>query len=281
MEGFLDHNNGCQELNESLIKYLAGLLDADGSLSFQFRLGRNTTDHYYLGLMLALHSSKAVDFHRFMETLPGLTGMGTFHKEGEQEQFYKWIVASRADLEMILPRLIKHMVVKAKHWQWMLELWREKRGSLISVEERDALAAQAKESRRTRKGPLKPKNHPTWAWLAGFLDGDGWYTNKLHKNGIYKGKPQQSRHMLVGAVSHREDAHVLDFIMKAHGGSIREHGQTKSCLCWTRSLGKQNRDFALKFLPQLVRHSHLKRHKIEIMIAHHHQQRLSASSPAG
>ena len=268
-------------MDESLIKYLAGLLDADGSLSFQFRLGRNTTDHYYLGLMLVLHSSKAVDVHGFVNSLPAQTGMGAVYTEGAQKQFYKWIVSSRADLEMLLPRLTKHMAVKAKHWQWMLELWREKRGTLIPRENRDVLVLEAKASRRTRKGPLKPKNYPTWAWLAGFLDGDGWYTNKLHKNGTYKGKEQHSRHMLVGAVSHREDAYVLDFITKAHGGSVHEHGQTQSCLCWTRNLGKQNRDFALKFLPQLVRHARLKRHKIEDMIAHHHQQRLSASSPAG
>lgn len=130
-------------MDESLVKYLAGLLDADGSLSFQFRLGRDEDDRYYIGLMLVLHSSKAVDVHGFTHSLPGMTGFGAVYEEGEKKQFYKWIVAARADLEMLLPRLIKHMAIKATHWQWMLETWRELRGTLISGERRDVLALGA------------------------------------------------------------------------------------------------------------------------------------------
>jgi hypothetical protein len=86
--------------------------------------------------------------------------------------------------------------------------------------------------------------------------------------------------MKVGAVAHINDAHVLEFIKAAHGGSIVKHGQTESCLKWLVGVGKQNRSFALSFLPNLVRHSRLKKHKIERMI-HHHQQRLSVLSPTG
>lgn len=285
MEGFSWLQQQTPRMDESLVKYLAGLLDADGSLSFQFRLGRNTEDQHHLGLQLALHASSAVDRHSFVASLPRLTGMGSFYTEGDEGKYFRWLVSKRAELEMLIPRLTKHMSVKANHWQWMFETWRDRRGPPISTAERDALAAAAKESRRLRKGPLKPKNHPSWAWLAGFLDGDGHYTRQRQKCGVYKGIQQYSWQMTVGCVAHKEDAHVLEFIQKAHGGNIFEHGQSASCLVWRRAVGARNRSFALDFLPHLARHSHLKRHKIEQMIAHHnsstHQQRLNIPTPAG
>ena len=54
-------------------------------------------------------------------------------------------------------------------------------------------------------------------------------------------------HMKTGCVAHKNDSHVLDFIQKAFGGQIYEHGQSKNVLAWRRSLGAANRSFALRF----------------------------------
>ena len=261
-------------MNESLVKYLAGLLDADGSLSLTFRRDDNKPKHHYCGLKVALHSSLAVDQKGFVSTLPELTGMGGFSRYGARQQHYKWEVQKRAHVEMLLPRLIKHMVVKGKHWQWLLETWRGCRRKPLTAKECVELRKASTNSRATRSGPVRPKNHPTWAWLAGFLDGDGYYSNFLShsKDGSVR------RNMHTGCVAQKKDSHVLEFIQKAFGGHIYEHGQTKSCLTWKRSLGVANRSFALRFLPNLAKHSRLKRHKIDQMI-HHHQQRLSTLSP--
>lgn len=260
-------------MNENLVKYLAGLLDADGSLSFKFRRDDNKDDRYFPSLMLSLHSSAAVDRGGFVQKLPITTGIGVFSTYGDKRQFYRWDIAKRADLEMLLPRLVKHMVVKAQHWLWMLELWREKRGTGCNKVEREEIVAAVKRSRILRSGPLHPKNHPTWAWVAGFLDGDGCY----HHFYFERNRCWVSR---VGAVSHKNDAHVLTFLQKAFGGYVREHGQTESCLIWDRNLGPRERSFALMFLSKIARHARLKRHKID-QIIHNHQQRLSAPSPTG
>lgn len=261
-------------MNESLVKYLAGLLDADGSLSFRFRCDDNKPHRLYLGLILVLSSSKAVDQRGFVSSLPGLTGFGGFSTYGEDKKFYRWETGKTSHLEMLLPRLIKHMVIKARHWQWMLDTWREQRGNPHSAEECDELRKASKASRASRVGPLKPKNHPTWAWLAGYLDGDGWYRlfDLKRKSGVW--------HASVGAVSHVNDMEVLRFIQKAFGGNIRNHGQSKDCFVWHRGLGAAHRSFALRFLPNLTKHARLKKHKIDQMI-HYHQQRLSAPSPTG
>lgn len=263
-------------MNESLVKYLAGLLDADGSLSFSFKSDPNRSGRHFVGLALRLTASDEVDKKGFVASLPTQTGMGATSRYGERNQFCVWSVSKRADLEMLLPRLVKHMVIKAKHWQWLLEVWRQARteSKTVSLRERDTLTAASKESRRLRTGPLHPKNHPTWAWLAGYLDGDGWYT---YRSGSYKGYKDRSYKQWsinCGAVAHKNDSAVLEFLKTSFGGNIYPHGQSTDVFVWHRSLGYQHRDFALGFLPNLAKHSRLKPHKIEAII-HHHRQRLS------
>lgn len=264
-------------MNESLIKYLAGLLDADGNLSFNYTADNYKENYFSLGLRLNLGAASSIDKHGFVASLPTLTGMGTGHSPtlyAGNGKYVNWQVTKRADLEMILPRLTKHMYIKARHWLWMMEIWRDVRAKehgskSIHALERATLEQAKKESRKFRVGPLKPKNFPSWAWLAGYLDGDGWY---MHRN------PEVRRYeMHVGACAHITDASVLAWLQNSFGGSVRPHSQSANVMQWRRSLSNADRSFALRFLPKLVKHSRLKRHKIELMI-HHHQQRLSALS---
>ena len=254
-------------LNESLVKYLAGLLDADGSLSFAFKHDQNREGRYFVSLSLRLASSDAVDKTGFVDSLPKLTSMGSISRYGEHNQWITWIVNKRADLEMLLPRLIKHMVIKARHWQWLLEMWRTARSEskTVTLQERDILTAASKESRKLRFGPIHPKNHPTWAWTAGYFDGDGCYSYRRYGT-LWA--------INVSACAHINDVGVLEFLQKSFGGRIQEHGQSENVKVWIRSLGYRNRSFALSFLPNLAKHSRLKRPKIDAII-HHHRQRLS------
>src|SRR3990167_8547142 len=254
-------------MNESLVKYLAGLLDADGSLSFECHRGYD--DRVRISLKLHLTSSDAVDHHGFVASLPTLTGMGSFNRYGDK--YNQWFVGHRAELEMLLPRIIKHMVIKAQHWQWLLEFWRdwrsqEKGQKSLSEEEWKNLSLASKESRKTRVGPLKPKNHPTWAWLAGYLDGDGCFSFRTSRN----------HNMRVSVTAHVTDVIALEFMKKAFGGTIKLNSARQDCRVWWRGLGPRHSQFALSFLSKLVGHSRLKRHRIEQLI-HYHRQRLSVS----
>lgn len=261
-------------MNESLVKYLAGLLDADGSLSFEAHRGYD--DRVRMSLKLHLAAAESIDGHGFVASLPALTGFGNVNTYAVGERRYtQWFVGHRADLEMLVPRLVKHMVVKPQHWQWLLDYWREFRSQekgqkSLSEAEWQALAAASRESRRTRVGPLKPKNHPTWAWLAGFLDGDGCFSFGASRD----------RHVRLSVTAHVVDVCVLEFLQSAFGGTIKPHGAKADVRVWWRGLGPRDRRFALSFLPRLVEHSRLKKHKIEQMI-HFHRQRLSVSAPAG
>jgi hypothetical protein len=237
-----------------------------------------------VSLLIYLCASEGVDKNGFVADLPNITGMGTasvIHPKDTvicnkpTRQVHKinvWQVSKRADLEMLLPRLIKHMVIKAKHWQWMLDAWREKRGARIPAELKEALVVASKESRRANTGPIKPKNHPTWAWLAGYLDGDGSYVYSYSDRRGYNQWIMQ-----VSAVAHINDRCVLDFLHQAFGGGIYKDPRSPT-LIWRRMLGSQSRSFAERFLPHLAKHSRFKRDKIDAIL-HHHRQRLSIPGP--
>lgn len=240
--------------NESEIKYLAGLLDADGSLSFCFVDGK-------LYMEMSLAASKSVDRHGYIDSLADRIGwLSVREYEGKNwSPSHQWRVTSRRDLNILLPRITKHMVVKGGHWDRMFKKWIELRGVPLTAEEIEDLKSWSEESRK-QSGPIKPKSHPTWAWTAGFLDGDGYYSMR---KGVKGQTPSR-----VGACCHIEDRHSLDLLFKAFGGQLREEGNT---LRWTRALGKQSKSFAQPFLQKVHRHSRLKKWKIEQMLAFHNK----------
>lgn len=266
---FFAQNTQGFEMRESTIKYLAGLLDADGCLSLGPRRGYKD-GRIRLGLMLSIRSGDATDLTGVIASLPELTGLGQIHREADR--FTIWTVTHRADLEMLLPRLIKHQVIKAKHWQWVLEFWRnwrsqDKGQKSLSEAEWETLRDEYKKSRRTRVGPIKPKNHPSWCWLAGYLDGDGCFSFRTSKN----------KNMRLSVTAHELDACGLEFLQKAFGGTIRTHSAKPHIKVWWRGLGPSNATFALNFLSKVARHARIKRYKIDQMI-HWHRQRLSVSA---
>jgi hypothetical protein len=260
-------------MNESLVKYLAGLADADGSLSFMFSPPRPGSEVFYASLMFNIASSDVVDTHGFINSLPQVTGFGSVY--ALPKKCKAWSVTKRSDLEMLLPRLIKHMVVKGKHWQWLLDTRRQQRGVPLTKQQCEQLSIASKKSRAENVGPIKPKNHPSWAWLAGYIDGDGHfcYRNR-NRNGCLN--------INVGATAHRNDAAIVfPFIQKAVGGRIYEDSTAPNVQRWRRNLGPAEADFVLGFLPKLARHSRFKRHHIDHILHLTRQQRLSVSAPAG
>jgi hypothetical protein len=265
---------GTVHVNESLVKYLAGLMDADGCLSFTFSKPSASSDVYYISLMLTVAASDTVDKHGFIESLPQLTGFGaTYRNDAKNPQCKTWTVTKRSDLEMLLPRLIKHMFLKGKHWQWLLDARRAHRNAPVTQSERDTLVVAAKRSRVENVGPIKPKNHPTWAWVAGYLDGDGHFCcTTPNRSGFLN--------INVGATAHVNDEIVLRFIHEAFGGYIYAHAGAEHVKRWRRNLGPRDASFALRFLPKVARHSRFKRHRID-QILHIHQQRLSVPTPTG
>ena len=112
-------------MQESLIKYLAGLCDADGSLSFRFSSSKNG---HRLLLILQLTAAESIDKNgSFVKSLIELTGVGTFYSRKRQNwaRVNIWQVNSKTDFEILLPRLLNHMLIKATHWQYLYEVYKK------------------------------------------------------------------------------------------------------------------------------------------------------------
>jgi hypothetical protein len=258
---------------ENEIKYLAGLLDADGSLFFSFV--KYKEDMYNVRLNLVLQQSESIDMNgSLIKYLSGVMG-DYLHIELHNKDWSdanRWYITSLKELNMLIPRVVKHMVIKAKHWKRLLDKYNNLYGKTVSFEEMMKLKEFSKESRKDT-GPLKPKKHPTWAWVAGYLDGDGCYYMRTRKKwkGIWK-------ELQVSVVSKNEDDIGILFLKHAFSGRI---SQTKeSYKTYTRSLGIKDSSFAISFLRKMYQHSKLKKHKISLML-NYHLQRLNEKTPAG
>lgn len=251
-----------QKLKENQIKYLAGLLDADGSLSL-------THNNGYLGLVLNLELAESCDKDgRYIKSLITFGGnLYTRKREETWSQTNTWRVVKRSELEMFIPRVIKHMVIKAKHWNNLLTLFRQYQGKHISVNEYDLLTEQSRASREIA-GPLHEKIHPTWAWVTGYLEGDGWF--------MLRHRPKQVE-IQAGAVCQMSDVVALNLLQKAFGGVVKED---RGHMRWIRNLGPRDASFAKRFCTKLIQHSQLKTHKLEQILAFH-SQRLNENNPTG
>lgn len=245
-------------LNESEIKYLAGLLDADGSLSV--KIVKNAQGRLYMGLLLEISAAVGYDKKGYLPSLAG-RGHGTCaikrYESPAHQDAYVWRMQSRKDLNTFLPRVTKHMVIKGAHWRRLYDLYVQNEGQELTPAVAEQLKAYSAASRKAT-GPIKPKNHPTWAWVAGYLDGDGSY--QLPKTGT----------VLVQVKAHVDDTCGIELLQKAFGGNIYSHKDPNTRI-WQLTMGKKNRARALAFLPKVLRHSRLKQWKIEQLLAFHNR----------
>jgi len=244
-------------VNETEVKYLAGLFDADGYVGFEF----NSNKVY---LRINLTAADSIDHSQYVYNLPETIGYGSSCKKERKNKNWSpvsvWVVGKEKDLNMLVPRLLKHLVIRGAHLQRMFDMWQQFKSRELSDLEIEQLKLFCKESRKA-SGSVKPKKHPTWAWVAGYLDGDGSFINK-------KPPSQRTPRLLVQATAHEYDKVGLDLLYKAFGGTLNNRGKAAPHVWdWKHSLGKSNKSFALRFLPKVVKHSKFKKHKIEQLIS--------------
>lgn len=245
--------------SEQLNKYVAGLIDSDGSIILR-------RDHGYLGLRVTITSIDA----QLLVALRIHYKLGsTYFKED-----YKVCVweLSKKDSLILLGRLKKHLLIKGKLAEFSIYITKEI--SKINQTQWLELKSCFSKLRRDTRWIKHPK-HPAWAWLAGFLDGDGYYRfyqrKRFHKG---RGTTYFNNTLEVGCLQHQSKKYLLDFLVLHLGGRVhirKKDGHP----AWIRALGKGHSSFSVDFLRKMRKYSCIPRKyaKIESMLEFHNTTR--------
>lgn len=179
-------------------KYIAGFLDADGSIGVSWRAGKYKPQ---LTLSFSQKTSQDEVLHLIQRELGGCLRTKIIG-----DVSYSELCLRDKPAVMALNRIKKHLVIKRRYADVCLQYveagvpqpnWKE-------------LAKELKKERRIRSLPL-PK-HPTRQWLAGYFDGDGC----LYANTIASGTAVVE----VSIASSDYDTEGIEIIQKVFGGSI-------------------------------------------------------------
>lgn len=249
--------------NETLNKYVAGFVDADGTIAFHFN---KTVDGFFrIGLQFGITQidNRGRGF-KLLQFLRDSYDVGSITDVKDKNQKY-WKVAGKNDLEKFLPHIIKHMVIKGKHFQRMLEKRRELSGVNLTQDQVDELRKFAKES-RADTGSTRYKKNASPAWLAGYIDGDGYLRHS------------EREHWLKIHVQ-KSDVCSVELIQRTYGGKIYDTAK-ENIKEFRLNFGASFYGIATKVLKAIVPHLRLKRHDAE-MILYWHKQRLNEKNPKG
>ena len=235
------------KLKETTIKYLAGIFDADASVGFSSdrRVKRNGK----INILPTLSFCQGEAGYALVEWLAEQAGVPV---NTNRQTGVKAIRLTGRKLSPLADRLVKFMVVKGSRLAFVVDYCREHKE--VTIEEFRRIQEEA----RRLHGPKKPRNFVSSAWMAGWMDGDGYYTFRHRRNTV-----ELSANCDVKIV---EKHHALELIHKTYGGSLRKPGEL---LRWRLGLGKGNRARAMKFLKAMHKFSRIKREKTLMMLRFH------------
>lgn len=268
--------------SEQLNKYLAGLLDADGCLSFTFAKYKG---YYTIGITFMLLQSFSNDPDgELVKALRDYYDIGAVNYrdlmgDNTFSSVAVWTLGSK-DILKLFNLIGKHLRIKGTHWENLIWTYKELKGFHLSLDNIIELREFSKCSRKNSRWLKHPK-HLSFAWLAGYLDGDGHYRYRSRQRYMKKiQKCCNSNELCVQVSCDYDDGFIVEKMREDFGGALSRH----KCghFIWKRALGKNSSFYALKFLKQLRKYCCLTRKYsiIEDMIEFHedYQQRLNKNN---
>lgn len=177
-------------------KYLAGFLDADGSIGLDLQ----PTGRTYLRLTFSQKQSQDAVIHMIQRDYGGAT---IDRQVGDGK--YTDLVISGKQAAMILERIRNHLVVKREYAQWCLD----RMGLHVDPAEFRAARQAARRAERV----IAPPNYPSRKWMAGYFDGDGCLSLTVYK-------PSGNATIVATIAAAAYDVRGIELIFKAFGGGI-------------------------------------------------------------
>jgi len=214
-------------------KYIAGFLDADGTICLQVRKGERPT------LMVAFSQKTSKDevLKRIQEEYGG-----TFRIKKINGGSYSDLSFCSNSAKKLLNRICKFLVIKKHYANVCLE---ESEKKVVNPE---SLKVYLKEQREQRSCPL-PK-HPTRKWVAGYFDGDGCLSVRSIQ------KPFGQASIVAHIACSNFDTEGIVLLHNFFGGAIHDMRNGR-CRQWCLSLGSPSK--AKQFLGYFSKHCIVKR----------------------
>lgn len=200
-------------------KYLAGFLDADGSIQVMWRpLDRGNTNPEIQRPYLSLEFSQREDRDDVLKRIQKeFGGKLTTNVRGP----YTQLTLFGSPAEQVLNRIKKHLVVKRDYAESVLSILKQPCN-------RKEMQVWLKRQRRIRSFALP--NYPSRKWAAGYFDGDGSISARLNKGRI-------SAAIYFEVVAADYDSEGIEILQKAFGGTINVLSKNRTHLRkWTLSV---------------------------------------------
>lgn len=195
------------------LKYLAGLLDADGSINYQIREwdGPKCGPSKRVQVYLSFHQSGSREFIELVAwslTPPSCSQYWGHIKLDARHarEAWTWSVGGRHAVS-VCNLLKKYLVIK----RGLAELAGRVNGQDIDREVVEA-------AWRAADVPIVPK-HPTTKWVAGYLDGDGSFSARCPKD-------RESAQIVLQVTSEKRRRAGVELLHKQYGGSLHDHTNT-------------------------------------------------------
>ena len=233
--------------NESMNKYIAGLFDGDGTITY--RAVKKSDNHYTLGLKLEIiteHKNKHI-----------LYEIKEYFKVGNiyEGKYVTYVVNTFSHIEAIFNRIKKHLIIKGTHFLNLIEYIKVLKEKPIieryfTKEELIKFRTFVKESRKNTKS-IKAKNFVSKSWLAGFIDADGNIQYRKRKMFCKKANKQYERTDFALRIELAIwDYQALKLIQKSFNGNLLITGRNTAS--YTLALGKYSNNITRSLMKALV-----------------------------
>lgn len=184
-------------------KYIAGFLDADGSVSVVYVADCKTPQ-----LRVAFSQATLQDevLHRIHEERGGSLTYATINGVS----YTKLSFSGNRQCRDLLNRIKKFLVIKRHYVECCLDIASRQ----IDKEEIPKVREYLKIQRKQRSLPLPV--HPTRKWLAGYIDGDGCISVQEVV------KPSGVAYLVLHIAAEKSDTEGIEIIQKQFGGCIHD-----------------------------------------------------------
>lgn len=221
-------------------KYLAGLVDADGNLYFDYRKSTSNKMYSICKISIAQKKSSLLFFIK-----DKLNDIGSFYYNKVGGAWIYQLIGK--DSFKLLENIGTFFVLKKDQAEYVLK---NKKNILPFNKEK------IQNDRKEMSGLRFSHNMPTqfsYAWFSGFFDGDGYIGAQMGKNSK---KPK-----IVMAISFDKKENFFGNYLIAHlGGQVRK--MRNGVMQWYLNVNSEN----LHILESMVKFSFNKRHEIEEVI---------------